>query len=279
LEEAGCNTQEDLNRTLIRILQALLDDPDGNWETLPVVMLTYNTKVHSSTRASPFFLTCLRDPALPYFDLDKHWPLYGESWAANAMERIKEVQQIAKESMEKAQTIGKERYDDRLKGGLHTFQPGEKVWVKFDPMSFPKIKSKKFIRQWFPHCIVRVITPTTYLVTAVEPGRGHGKTSTVHVNHIKKRWREEHEEEEESEEAESATQRERESESGEREREDEEDKERDIVPEEQREEQANGLAEEEEVQEDRHSGQADVCARARERSARQSKTVSTKGAT
>jgi hypothetical protein len=65
------------------------------------------------------------------------------------------------------------------------------VWVKFDPMSFPKIRNKKFIRQWLPHRVVRVITPTTYSVTAVEPGRGHGKTSTVHVNRIKRRWREE----------------------------------------------------------------------------------------
>jgi transposase InsO family protein len=256
---------ESFNRTLIRILRALLDDPDGDWETLlPVVMLTYNTRVHSSTRASPFFLTYLRDPALPYFDLDEHRPLYGESWAANALERMREVQRIAKESMEKAQTIGKERYDDKLKGNLRTFQPGDEVWVKFDPMSFPKIRNKKFIRQWLPHRVVRVITPTTYSVTAVEPGRGHGKTSTVHVNRIKRRWREEQEDEEEAGESEAFTQNERESESGEREREEAEDEEGAIVPEEPREEEAEARAEQEEMQEERQAGRL-TRARARER--------------
>jgi hypothetical protein len=66
-----------------------------------------------------------------------------------------------------------------LNGGLRTFQPGDEVWVKFDPMSFPKIRNKKFIWQWLPHGIVRVIMPTTYSVTAVEPGCGHGKMATV----------------------------------------------------------------------------------------------------
>jgi transposase InsO family protein len=230
---------ESFNRTLIKILRALMEDPDGDWETLlPVVMLTYNTRVHSSVKASPFFLTFLRDPALPYFDLDERRPLHGESWAANAMERLKEVQRVAKENMERAQAIGKENHDDKIKGNLRTFQPGEDVWVKFDPMSFPKIRNKKFMRPWLPHRIVRVITPTTYSVTATEQGRGYGKTSTVHVNRIKKRRRNVEEDEDEQPGEEQAEEREQ------REEEEEGENEQDTVPEPQEnEEQEEEVAE------------------------------------
>jgi hypothetical protein len=187
---------ESFNRTMIKILRATLDDPDDDWEPwLPVVMLTYNTRVHSATRASPFFLTFLRDPNLPYFDMEEERQLYQGTWAESAMERLQKVNRLAKDNMEKAQQVGKGFYDANA-GKLRQFNVGEKVMVRFDPMSFPAIRNKKFFKPWLPHRIVRIVTPTTYVVTAEEPGRGHKKQSTVHVNRIK-RWSQPEDDEEE----------------------------------------------------------------------------------
>jgi transposase InsO family protein len=217
---------ESFNRSLIKILRALMEEPDGDWESLlPVVMLTYNTRVHSAVRASPFFLTYLRDPNLPYFDLDADRPLYGESWAQTALDRLTAVQRMAKENMLAAQAAGKEFYDGKTGGKLRSFAVGDQVMVRFDPMSFARVRNKKFFRPWIPHKIKRVITPTTYSVEATEPGRGFKKTSTVHVNRIKRRY------ERGEEEAEAASDDEREEEEQEQEQEEEEDEPAGIFPE------------------------------------------------
>jgi hypothetical protein len=179
---------ESFNRTLIKILTATLDNPDGDWEAwLPVVVLTYNTRVHASTKASPFFLTFLRDPNLPNFDLDaEDRAMYGESWAAEASERLQVAYKLAKENAEKAQEVGKEIHGRKLKGDPVHFKVGDKVYVHFPPTVFAQIRNKKFIRPWIKHEVTRIVTPTTYVVKPVEEGAARRKqTSVVHVNRLK----------------------------------------------------------------------------------------------
>ncbi len=65
------------NRELIKAMTMTLDVPDDpEWEArLPTVMLAYNTAVCKATNSSPFFLTYLRDPAMPFFQLgEMGWP-------------------------------------------------------------------------------------------------------------------------------------------------------------------------------------------------------------
>jgi hypothetical protein len=166
----------------------MLDNPDGDWEAwLPVVSLTYNTRVHASTKASPFFLTFLRDPNLPNFDLDtQERRLYGESWAADAHERMQIAYKLAKENMERAQEVGKEIHGRKLRGDEVRFQVGDKVYVHFPPTVFAHLKNKKFIRPWVKHTVTRIVTPTTYVVKPIEEGADRRKqTSVVHVNRMK----------------------------------------------------------------------------------------------
>ena len=55
-------------------------------------MLVYNTAVPKSTNSSPIFLTCLRDPAMPFFQLGEMGrPFYGEDWAADALRRMRDI--------------------------------------------------------------------------------------------------------------------------------------------------------------------------------------------
>jgi predicted aspartyl protease len=179
---------ESFNRTLIKILTAALEDPDGDWEAwLPVVTLTYNTRVHASTKASPFFLTFLRDPNLPTFDLDDEGQRpYGDSWAADAHERMQIAYRLAKANAESAQAVGKSIHDRKLRGDQLHFKVGDKVYVHFPPTVFARIQNKKFIRPWIKHVVTRIVTPTTYVVKPIDEGATKRRQpSVVHVNRLK----------------------------------------------------------------------------------------------
>jgi hypothetical protein len=81
------------NRMIIGYLSAILDNEQSlSWdEWLPALMLSYNTQVHKSTLESPFFLTFLHDPCMPFFDLQQLRGLYGENHSSEAMGRLATV--------------------------------------------------------------------------------------------------------------------------------------------------------------------------------------------
>ena len=64
---------ESFNRTMIKYMRVMLEEKDTlDWEQyLAPLMLCYNTAVHKSTSLSPFFLTFLHEPRLPYLDLEE----------------------------------------------------------------------------------------------------------------------------------------------------------------------------------------------------------------
>lgn len=80
------SSAESFNRSLIKYLRAVLDnDTTGDWERwLPFCSLAYNSHVHKSMLESPFFLTFLHDPRLPYFDLLEPRKMYGDSYTTEA---------------------------------------------------------------------------------------------------------------------------------------------------------------------------------------------------
>ena len=81
---------ERYNRTMQTYLRKMLDNDDTlDWEKwLPAMMLSYNTQVHKATMESPFFLTYLHDPRLPYFDMDKPKPMYKDNFTTEAITRL-----------------------------------------------------------------------------------------------------------------------------------------------------------------------------------------------
>ena len=176
---------ESYNRFMIRYLAAMLENPDGDWEHwLPIVSLSYNTAIHAATRMSPFYLTYLREPSLPYFDLEANRPLYGEDWATNIYARQKHAYRQAKTAIEESQAADKSRYDV---GTSHiTFLPGERVLVKFPRSHFRAIQNKKFVQTWQAFVVQKRITETTYLLRRVLPAGGLGQQSLVHRNRLKK---------------------------------------------------------------------------------------------
>ena len=81
---------ETYNKTMIWYLSCMLDNNTTlDWEEmLPAMMMAYNCHVHRATKESPFFLTYLHNPRLPYFNLDKPQPLYGQSYFDEAFKTL-----------------------------------------------------------------------------------------------------------------------------------------------------------------------------------------------
>ncbi len=99
------SSAESFNREVIKIMSTLLDNPnDEKWELfLPAVQFSYNTAVRSATNSSPFFLTDLCDPNLPYFQIGGgESKLLGENWATDRFDRMKKIYRLTQQRINAA---------------------------------------------------------------------------------------------------------------------------------------------------------------------------------
>ncbi len=163
------SSAESFNRELIKIMTTMLDVPDDpEWEArLPTVMLAYNTAVRKTTNSSPFFLTYLRDPAMPFFQLgEMERPFYGEDWALDALRCMREVYAYTADKINQEGERNKRLYDS-ASGRHQEFSLGETVYVRLDHQSFAKVKNKKWVKCWKEAIITRVLSETTYEVQYV----------------------------------------------------------------------------------------------------------------
>ncbi len=177
---------ERFNREIEKLLSVLLAHPDDDWEQwLPIASLTYNTAVHRASKFSPFFLTYLHDPNLPYFELGTTRPLYGSDWATTATQRMKVAYEAARQNIIAAGKTNEKYYNPGTKEKI--FNPNDDVYVKFDRQTL-KVQNKKFSKTWWPYKVVRRLTESTYLLQKVLPNGQLGQVSTVHRNRIKPRF-------------------------------------------------------------------------------------------
>ncbi len=180
------SSAESFNRELIKIMCTLLDDPDDEeWELfLPAVQFSYNTAVRSATNSSPFFLTYLCDPNLPYFQLGGgDSKLLGENWAADRFDRMKKVYRLTQQGITAAAARDAQYYN-RNHSHLD-FRVGDRVFVKHERATFQKVKNKKFVKTWKKAVVQRVLGATTYQVQYILPDSSLGNTSVVHRNRLK----------------------------------------------------------------------------------------------
>ena len=128
------SSAESFNRELIKIMTTMLYVPeDPKWEArLPTVMLAYNTAVCKATNLSPFFLTYLRDPAMPFFQLGEMGrPFFGEDWASDALRRMREIYAYTADKINQEGERNKKLLDS-ASGKHQEFSLGETVYVRLD---------------------------------------------------------------------------------------------------------------------------------------------------
>lgn len=178
---------ESFNREIIRYLSCMMKNADEDWEAwLPSLMMAYNTRIHKATNRSPFYLTYLREPNLPYFMLEMDRKMYGEDWATSAAHRMKILYQMTRKGLLKAAEVNKKYYDRNAKQ-QETFAAGETVMVHYPKTSFGK-ENLKFVRPWVKYEVVRPLGHESYEVR--KWGDASKKyTSRVHVNRMKRYYK------------------------------------------------------------------------------------------
>ena len=175
-----CNAQAEVyNKTIKNYMRAMLDNETTlQWETfLPSLALAYNTHVHRSTKESPFYLTFLHDPRLPWFDIEKPKQYYSYSYAAGAFRSVQTTFKLVRDNMEEASKKREEYYN--RKSQERSFAPGDRVLVYY-PNPPPGVVAK-FFKRWRFMTVLKLVGPVNIMVRE-KPGE---KPVIVHVNRAK----------------------------------------------------------------------------------------------
>ena len=137
---------ETYNKTMIRYLSSMLDNSMTlDWEEqLPAMMMAYNCHVQRATHETPFFLTYLHSPRLPYFDLEKPHLLYGEDWSSLAFTRMKDAFKQVRSNLESAREVREKYFNKKTKERV--FKVGDPVLVKFP--NHPRGVNPKIWKKW-----------------------------------------------------------------------------------------------------------------------------------
>ena len=102
---------------MIRYLSSMLDNSMTlDWEEqLPAMMMAYNCHVQRATHETPFFLTYLHSPRLPYFDLKKPRLLYREDWSSLAFAKMQNAFKQVRSNLESAREVRENYFNKKTK--------------------------------------------------------------------------------------------------------------------------------------------------------------------
>ena len=147
---------------------------DGEF-LLPAMMMAYNSHVHRAIGESPFFPTYLHLPKLPFFNLDKPRPLYGESYVEDAFRTMTMSYNAARDNLKEAEKIREEYFNRKTE--KQSFAVGDKVLVKFPKI--PRGVNPNIFKKWRGGFIAMKKVGELNLVVCASP---HSKPILVHVD-------------------------------------------------------------------------------------------------
>ena len=127
------------NQTLKQMIRTYVNRKQDDWDLLlPYLTFAYNTSVHSSTGASPYFLLYGREATLPV-DVAMEWT--PESQLSQGIhERMLIARNLAKENLINSQEYQKRKYDTKH-GEPNKFKLGDIVMIRMEFVSRGKKKS------------------------------------------------------------------------------------------------------------------------------------------
>ena len=144
-----------LNQDVEQYLRLFVSQRQNDWpERIACAEFTYNNKVHSVTKVSPFYANYGRHPRMGI-----------EPRRASKLELAKEFAERMKEIHEEAgATLSKAcddmtRYADQHRGSAPEYKVGDKVWLSTKDIKINRPSRKLTERQLGPFEIVKIISP------------------------------------------------------------------------------------------------------------------------
>ena len=179
-----CNSAaESFNREIIKYMTCMLEEETTlDWEKyLPAMRISYNTATHKTLMTSPFWLTFMHEPNLPFFDLQQRQTFYSDDWGTEAYIRLKKSYAVVQENAAKAEA-GRLKISDRT-AIQRDYQLGENVLLYFPPSHFGG--NKKFAQKWVDgYHVDRKIGANTYMLKSSEKGK---RLTIAHADRIRRR--------------------------------------------------------------------------------------------
>ena len=174
----GDGMVERLNRTLLQLLRAYVQQ-QSDWECqLPLLLYAYRTARHTSTHLSPFLLLMGREPVLPIMpslagdDGKGHDP---HSYEHTLTVRLAELRDLVECHITQEAQRQKAFYDSTTKS--RTFNVGDAVWLHVPTAG-------KLDARWEGGWTVKeVLSPVNVAVEHIMTAR----TRVVHVNRLQQR--------------------------------------------------------------------------------------------
>ena len=172
-----CNAQAEVcNKTIQKYLASFVDKNTLDWEMyLAPLAFSYNTSLHRSVKATPYFLTYGNDARAPSFPNPDVQRYYGESQAAEWYQTLQLARQLAIQN--NMQATQRAEADHNRNALPYNYIVGQMVWL--DERNFLH-KNRKLAANWTgPYPITKI--RDTGVVT-IQRG---SKSMTINVDRIK----------------------------------------------------------------------------------------------
>ena len=133
------------HRTINEYLRIFVDESTTNWEEfLPPLQYALNTRTHSATKMSPYWMTFGQHPINPWTSPNAESRTYSESDIANKFRLLLFAHDIVNKNNLKAKVVAKRQYDKLSKE--RKFRVGDQVLVHYGDN--PPGTNKKFWTPW-----------------------------------------------------------------------------------------------------------------------------------
>ena len=159
---------ERMNRTLKQMLSKVVKKKGKDWdELLGPVLFAYRTAPQSSSGETPFSLVYGRDARVPtsldFYQPVSSLPVLETDYARELFAETKRARQLAKQTIERAQTAQKKQYDKHSR--CSTLSEGDLVMLKVEPRF-------KLDRSYRGPYRVQGVTPTNVFIRPVNDPNG-----------------------------------------------------------------------------------------------------------
>ena len=167
---------ERVHQTMGKYLKTYCENAPAEWtDFIPSLRFALNTRVHSSTKMSPYFMTYMEHPVFPWSQ-NQHLS-YSESDIMSRVRLLNHARELISSNSEEAKAASKKAYNIKTKAWK--FKPGDSVLLHYpDP---PRGTSRKLYSPW--QGIYTIVEKTNDLIYKLR--KKGGRMKIAHINRIK----------------------------------------------------------------------------------------------